>query len=164
MLTNQLASKMASIAFIIISLLAGVLPIQTAKAANPSKLPGSLNAEGWAQIKALLPAAAIPNQAIHNHIDYLKTSYSGAGDYFGSAISLSGETLAVGAFGEASNVTGVNGDQSNNSAPFAGAVYVFTRTAGVWSQQAYLKASNTEAGDRFGYAVSLSGDTLVVGS
>ncbi len=31
-------------------------------------------------------------------------------------------------------------------------------------QQAYLKASNAEAGDRFGYSVALSGDTLVVGA
>ena len=33
-----------------------------------------------------------------------------------------------------------------------------------WSQQAYLKASNTDAGDNFGYAVAVSGDTVVVGA
>jgi hypothetical protein len=31
-------------------------------------------------------------------------------------------------------------------------------------QQAYLKASNAEAGDGFGISVTLSGDTLVVGA
>jgi hypothetical protein len=46
----------------------------------------------------------------------------------------------------------------------AGAAYVFTRSGTIWSQQAYLKASNTGAGDDFGYAVALSGDTLVVGA
>ncbi|MGA6829210.1 FG-GAP repeat protein, partial [Nitrospira sp. NS4] len=46
----------------------------------------------------------------------------------------------------------------------AGAVYVFTRTAGVWTQQAYVKASNSEADDFFGDSVALSGDTLAVGA
>jgi hypothetical protein len=65
---------------------------------------------------------------------------------------------------EASNATGVNGDEADDSARGSGAVYVFTRTAGVWGQQAYLKASNTGAGDRFGQSVALSGDTLAVGA
>ncbi len=47
----------------------------------------------------------------------------------------------------------------------AGAVYVFTRdAAGVWSQQAYVKASNTDSGDFFGVSVAISGDTLAVGA
>ncbi|NIO42210.1 MAG: integrin, partial [Burkholderiales bacterium] len=48
--------------------------------------------------------------------------------------------------------------------PGAGAVYVFVRVGGVWSQQAYIKASNTKAGDNFGLSVSLSGDSLAVGA
>ena len=94
---------------------------------------------------------------------YLKASNTGVGD-FGWSVSLSGDTLAVGAVNEASNATGVNGNQADNSASGSGAVYVFTRSGGTWSQQAYLKASNTEAGDAFGYSVSLSGDTLAVGA
>ena len=93
---------------------------------------------------------------------YLKAS--NAGGLFGYGLALAGDTLAVGAPFEASNATGINGDQTDNSAPNAGAVYVFTRTAGVWSQQAYLKASNTDAGDRFGEDVVLDGDTLAVGA
>ena len=42
--------------------------------------------------------------------------------------------------------------------------YFFTREAGVWSQQAYLKASNTEANDRFGSSVAISEGMLVVGA
>ena len=61
-----------------------------------------------------------------------------------------------------SNATGVNGDQSDNSAEDAGAAYVFTRTGTTWSQQAYLKASNTEGDDGFGESMALAGDTLVV--
>jgi len=95
---------------------------------------------------------------------YLKASNTGAGDSFGFAVSLSGDTLAVGAKFEASAATGVNGNQADNTASFAGAVYVFVRSGTTWTQQAYLKASNTGAGDEFGHAVSLSGDTLAVGA
>ena len=97
---------------------------------------------------------------------YIKASNPDVEDFF-SVVSLSGNglTLAVGAGGEDSNAIGINGDQTNNSASFAGAVYVFIKSGGVWSQQAYIKASNAENGDRFG-TVSLSddGNTLAVGA
>ena len=95
---------------------------------------------------------------------YLKASNTNADDVFGQNVALAGDTLVVGAYQERSSAVGVNGDQADNSQPNAGAVYVFTRTAGVWTQQAYLKASNTNAVDGFGYSVALSGDTLVVGA
>ncbi len=96
---------------------------------------------------------------------YIKASNTDAEDVFGWSVALSGDTLAVGAQGEKSATTGIDGDQSDNSATEAGAVYVYTRDgAGVWSQQAYLKASNTDAGDNFGVLVALSGDRLVVGA
>ena len=100
---------------------------------------------------------------------YIKASNTGAGDNFGTSVSLSGDgnTLAVGAVNEDSNSTGVGGADNSNAAN-SGAVYVFTRnTATVtWSQQAYVKASNTDADDKFGISVSLSGDgnTLAVGA
>ncbi|HRV37021.1 MAG TPA: FG-GAP repeat protein, partial [Desulfomonilia bacterium] len=74
-------------------------------------------------------------------------------------------TLAVGGPGEASNATGVNAPdgQLNGDAAYSGAVYVFTRTGDTWTQQAYIKASNTDENDLFGYSVALSGDTLAVG-
>jgi hypothetical protein len=99
---------------------------------------------------------------------YLKASNTGASDFFGRAIALSsdGSTLAVGAPGEDSNATGVGGVQTNNTALDSGAVYVFTRAGDVWSQEAYVKASNTDAGDGFGRSVALSADgsTLAVGA
>ena len=94
---------------------------------------------------------------------YLKASNTDRGDYFGFSVSLSGDTLAVGAPFEDSSATGVDGNQNDDSAQDSGAVYVFTRSNGVWSQQAYLKASNTDSYDNFG-SVSLSGDTLAVGA
>ena len=66
--------------------------------------------------------------------------------------------------GESSSATGVNGDESDNSAGGAGAAYVFVRNDVTWSQQAYLKASNTELEDRFGISVAIDGDTGVVGA
>jgi len=95
---------------------------------------------------------------------YLKASNTAEDQYFGRFVAISGDTLAVGAWEEDSNATGVNGDQSNQLAPDSGAVYVFVRNGTTWTQQAYLKASNTGAGDFFGYPVALSGDTLVVGA
>ncbi len=95
---------------------------------------------------------------------YLKPSHSDPTDLFGTSVTLSGDTLAVGAPGEGSAATGVNGNASSNGASGSGAVYVFVRNGATWTQQAYLKASNTGGGDAFGHSVSLDGDTLVVGA
>jgi hypothetical protein len=96
---------------------------------------------------------------------------SGEGDGFGAAVATWGDgtvdgvrTVVVGAPGEASAATGVNGNESDDSAPAAGAAYVFERIGGSWEQTAYLKASNTNAEDRFGFAVAIYGDTIVVGA
>ena len=95
---------------------------------------------------------------------YLKASNTGVNDNFGTSVALDGDTLAVGAYNEGSAATGVNGDQADNSASGAGAVYVFVRSGSTWTQQAYVKASNTESYDRFGISVALDGDTLAVGA
>lgn len=97
---------------------------------------------------------------------YIKASNTGAGDDFGASVALSanGNTLAVGAVGEDSAATGINGDEDDNSAEYAGAVYMFSRDNNVWAQHVYVKASNNEEEDGFGSAVTLSadGNTLAV--
>lgn len=99
---------------------------------------------------------------------YIKAALPDERDDFGIPVSLSGDgdTLALGVYGEDSAAVGVNGDSSDNSAPDAGAVYVYQFANGAWQQQAYLKASNMEAGDRFGRGLVLSrdGNTLAIGS
>ena len=40
---------------------------------------------------------------------------------------------------------------------------MYKRTESSWAQEAYIKASNSDAGDRFGYRVALDNDTLAVG-
>ena len=91
---------------------------------------------------------------------YLKSSNSTA-SLFGSSVSVSGDTILVGAERELGSGVGINpptGAVSNG----AGAAYAFVRGSGVWSQVAYIKASNTGTDDRFGTRVSVSGDTAVV--
>jgi hypothetical protein len=99
---------------------------------------------------------------------YLKASNTNAGDNFGVAIALStdGNTLAVSAYMEASSAVGVDGLQTDNTKAASGAVYVFTRAGTTWIQEAYLKASNTDAADQFGRSLALSadGNTLAVGA
>lgn len=96
---------------------------------------------------------------------YLKASNTGAGDRFGAAVAARGRVAAIGAPLEDSRATGVDGDEDDNSFSSAGAVYVFeVDDFGGWSQVAYLKASNADAGDRFGSAVVLDGDLLAVGA
>jgi hypothetical protein len=95
---------------------------------------------------------------------YAKASNTDQDDLFASALAASGDSLVVGAPGEASNATGVDGNQLDDSLLNAGAAYVFVRNGGVWTQQAYLKASNTKEGQRFGSSVAISGDTIAIGA
>ncbi len=95
---------------------------------------------------------------------YLKASNTEANDRFGTTVAVDGDTVVVGAYYEDSNDTGTTGAGADNSGWDSGAAYVFVRSGGVWTQEAYLKASNTDAGDGFGDAVAVAGDTVVVGA
>ena len=96
--------------------------------------------------------------------DSLQPSVLKPGDWFGYSTAMSGDTVVVGAYRDSSGATGVNGDLNDTSAPDSGAAYVFVRSGLKWTQQAYLKASNTEEGDLFGWSVAVSGDTVVIGA
>ena len=85
---------------------------------------------------------------------YIKASNADRGDGFGSSLALDGNTLVVGAPNEDSGAVGTLGEQQNNTAGDAGAVYVFVRSEGMWTQEAYLKASNTDARDQFGFSTA----------
>jgi len=80
-----------------------------------------------------------------------------AGDYFGSSVSIDGDTVVIGAH--------YDDDKGSNS----GSAYVFTRdTAGDlasnWTQIAKLTADDGAVNDNFGYSVSIDGDTVVIGA
>lgn len=74
------------------------------------------------------------------------------GDYFGNAVSISGNYAIVGAFYE------------DDGGTDAGAAYIFNRSDVTWAQQQKITASNAEAGDFFGTSVSISGDYAIVGA
>jgi hypothetical protein len=100
-----------------------------------------------------------------SQIAYVKASIPGAGDGFGNAVALHGTLLIVGATGESSSTTGINGNPFDESAPLSGAVYIFERSQnGAWVQIAYVKASNTDNNDAFGFPIHINGDSLVVGA
>jgi len=75
-------------------------------------------------------------------------------DLFGVSVAISGDTAVVGAFG----------DESSNNELRTGAAYVFTRSGTTWTEEAKLTASDRTAFDAFGFSVSVSGDTAVVGA
>ncbi|MBX3656704.1 MAG: hypothetical protein KF686_21220 [Ramlibacter sp.] len=101
---------------------------------------------------------------------YLKAPLPEVNDRFGVAVVLSadGNTLGVGMDGESSNNTGVftTNPADNALALNSGAAFVFVRSGATWSQQAYLKPSNTRTPHRFGNAMFMSADghTLAVSS
>lgn len=98
----------------------------------------------------------------------IRASNADTGDAFGERLSLSadGRVLAVSAVNESSAAQGLGGDEGDNSALSAGAVYVYAREGQRWSQRDYVKSSRTQAGDLFGSALALSGDgrELAVGA
>ncbi len=110
----------------------------------------------WAQ-QAYIKASNTGRLAVPGNADDF-----GDGDQFGYALALSGDgnTLAVSAITEDSRASSINNlaFQNDDSAASSGAVYVYTRTGSTWSQQAYVKGSNTEGGDLFGFNVGLSAD------
>jgi hypothetical protein len=71
------------------------------------------------------------------------------GDGFGFTVSINGDTALVGAWRD-ENLTG--------------AAYVFVRNGTTWTQQAKLTASDGEIDDEYGYSVSISGDSAIVGA
>jgi len=82
-------------------------------------------------------------------------SDAAASDNFGTSVSVSGDTMVVGA----------PYDDRSSSDTNEGSAYVFTRSSsGVWTQQQKLTASDASSYDRFGTSVSISGDTVVVGA
>jgi hypothetical protein len=78
----------------------------------------------------------------------LTASDGASSDELGYSVSLSGTTALVGA-------------PFHTVGPNTGAAYVFTESGGTWSEQAELTASD---GDLFGWSVSLSGTTALIGA
>ena len=93
---------------------------------------------------------------------YLKPSNAESDDLFGASVGISGDgkTVAIGAAGESSATTEIDGDQADNTTPDAGAVYIFGRNDSGWAQQAYIKSSDTVANHLFGGSFGTGGVKL----
>jgi hypothetical protein len=97
-------------------------------------------------------------------VAYLKAAHPGENDEFGTAVRVHSGTIAIGAPGEASSSTGIDGDPLDDTAHGSGAVYVFSEDGESWLQSSYVKASNTKSNDRFGASITLTLDFLAVGA
>jgi hypothetical protein len=94
-------------------------------------------ADNWGQVAILTP------------------TMGAAGDKFGQAVAIDGDTIVVGAFY----------NDSNGSS--SGSAYIYTRNedgADNWGQVAHLTATDATAGDNFGHSVDIEGDTVVIGA
>ncbi len=90
---------------------------------------------------------------VWKHVAKLTADDGAANDEFGISVAVDGDTIVVGAH------------QDDDKDDLSGSAYVFTRdSAGGWRQREKLTASDGEAGDRYGYSVGVSGDTVVVGA
>jgi hypothetical protein len=85
----------------------------------------------------------------------LSAADGAAGDWFGCAVAVSGDTALIGT--DPHDIPGGRGG-------FDGAAYVFTRSAGSWTQQAKLISADGAGYDGFGSSVALSDDTALVGA
>ncbi len=85
------------------------------------------------------------------HRAKLTASDGAAHDEFGYSVSVSGDTAVVGVI------------QATPGGGFTGTAYVYVRS-GTWTPQAKLTAPDEAAGDAFGFSVSVSGDTAVIGA
>jgi hypothetical protein len=73
-------------------------------------------------------------------------------DSFGASVDVDGDRVVIG--------TPLDDENGNNT----GSTYVFTRTGTAWDQAAKLNALDREWGERFGNAVAIDGDTMVIGA
>ena len=135
--------------------------IETSVGLNPASASDAnldLDGDGWSNLDEYRFGSGIDNASIHPANTQIEVNAhqkgfggdSGAGDRLGFGVDVEGATALIGARFDDS--TGMD----------SGVVYVFTQTSDLWTQQAKLVANDASAGDLFGYAVSLSGETALV--
>ncbi len=82
----------------------------------------------------------------------LIASDGAAEDYFGQAVSISGDYVIAGAFGD------------DDKKKYSGSAYIFERKDGTWSEQAKIFASDGGKNDYFGQSVYICGDYAIAGA
>ena len=128
------------------------------------RVTNTSNDTGYAEIKTTIPDPGLIVRQTQTSIAAMATSVHSLGldasDELGYSVSLDGDRLAVGAYGD---------DGTSNGTTNGGAVYIFKRTGSTWSLERKIEDgsdgfNSLDAGDFFGYSVSLNGDRLAVGS
>ncbi len=94
-----------------------------------------------------------------NEVQKIVASDRAASDCFGNSVSISGNYAIIGAFYEDEDATG------GNTMPVAGSAYIFERDpSGIWNEVQKIVASDRDAGNLFGFSVSISGNYSIIGS
>lgn len=101
-------------------------------------------ADGWSQVQRLV------------------ASNGDNGDEFGKTVTIAGDLIAIGAFRESGAGIGVVDPDPANGRPQSGAVYLYRRSNGTWTQARYIKSLAPDGDDTFGWEVRLARDFLVV--
>lgn len=86
------------------------------------------------------------------------------GNLFGTGVAVAKDALLISSPGENGSSSGVGGDPNRRDASQTGAVYLYARTDEGWKFSTYLKATNPDAADQFGWMVALGSDFAVVGA
>ncbi|MBP7867975.1 MAG: putative Ig domain-containing protein, partial [Acidobacteria bacterium] len=125
---------------------------------HPGETPRGLAPEAWERIQSQIPrdGSGMPAPDAISQTARLTAPDGAASENFGLSVSVNGGIAVVGAY----NAT-VSGKAQQ------GAVYVYYRNQGgadAWGQVVKLTAADGAAGDQFGYAVCVQGDTLAVGA
>lgn len=105
--------------------------------------------DNWGQVKKLVATG---------------TNARVASDYYGFSVAISGDYVAVGAYGQEYDAAGASSKAN------AGAVYIYYKNQGGTDNWGLVKkivatgTNNRVANDYFGYNISISGDYLAVGA
>lgn len=94
----------------------------------------------------------------------LKAPVPRESDYFGGGLILTPSMLILGANGDSSGATGLQGDVDNTAEAWSGAIFMYSIEKGQFVRNTYIKASKPMSADAFGASLAISGDTLVVGA
>lgn len=141
---------------------ASTLPASATSSSTDARLPSGLSEAEWASIQSQINQTAYTPNTTEvlgtGQIAKLTAETPMPNDWFGGAVAVSGDIVAVGA-----QLVDIGGQDN------AGAVFVFYRNIGPngvdnWGLVKKVTASDGLGSDEFGFSVGLSGDTLIVGA
>lgn len=98
------------------------------------------------------------NSGTWTEVQKIVASDRAPGDYFGSAVAISGDNVIVGAYRESEDAS------LANTLQYSGSAYIFTNNSGTWSQTQKIVANDREFDANFGISVAISGDNAIVGA